>query len=53
MVRVGRLGLAIRVWPPTLDDHNFFVRTFFWVFLDSMEIPFSLDSSQMPMEDSY
>ena len=26
---------------PTSDDHNFFVRTPFWVLLDSMESPLS------------
>ena len=31
-------------WPPTSDDHNFFVQTPFRVFLDSMEIPWSEDS---------
>ena len=30
--------------PPTLDGHNFPVRTPFWMFLDSMEIPLSLES---------
>ena len=30
--------------PPTLDSHNFFVRTPFWMFLDFMEIPLSLES---------
>ena len=37
--------------PPTSDGHYFFVRTPFWVFLDSMEIPLSQDSSHIPMED--
>ena len=30
--------------PPTSDGHNFFVRTPFWMFLDSMESPLSLES---------
>ena len=30
--------------PPILDGHNFFVRTLFWMFLDSMESPLSLES---------
>ena len=30
--------------PPTSDGHNFFVRTPFWMFLDSMEIPLSIES---------
>ena len=29
---------------PTSDGHNFFIRSPFWVFLDSMEIPLSLES---------
>ena len=28
----------------TLDDHNFLVQTFFWVFLDSMKSPLSIES---------
>ena len=51
-VRAGRLGLAIHVWPPTSDGHNFFIRTPFRVFLDSMESPFSQDSIHMPMDYS-
>ena len=30
--------------PPTSDSHNFFGRALFWVFLDSMESPLSLES---------
>ena len=30
--------------PPTSDDHNFLVRAPFWVFLNSMESPLSLES---------
>ena len=30
--------------PPTSGDHNFFVRTPFWMFLDSMESLLSLES---------
>ena len=40
-VRAGRLRLSVHAWPPTSNDHNFFIRTLFWVFLDSMEIPLS------------
>ena len=29
---------------PTSDDHNFLVRSLFHVFVDSMEIPLSLES---------
>ena len=29
---------------PTLDDHNFLVRSPFHVFLDSMEFPLSIES---------
>ena len=48
----GELGLAIHVRPPTSDDHNFFVRTSFLVFLDSMEIPLSHDSNHMLVKDN-
>ena len=51
-VMAGRLGLDSHVRPPTLDDHNFFIRTPFWVFLDSMEIPFSQYFIHVPVEDS-
>ena len=37
--------------PLTSDDHNFFVRTPFEVFLDSMESPLSQESRFMPVED--
>ena len=37
--------------PPTSDGHNFFVRTPFWVFLDSMEISLSYDSIHILVED--
>ena len=33
--------------PPTSDGHNFFVRTSFWMLLDSMERPLSLESIHM------
>ena len=36
--------------PSTSEGHNFFVRTPFQVFLDSMESPLSQDSSHMPVE---
>ena len=45
-------GLAIHVRPPTSDDHNFFVRTPFQVFLDSMERKLSQDYRNVPLEDS-
>ena len=51
-VRAGRLGLAIHVRPLTSDDHNFFVRAPFRVFLDSMESPVSLYYIDVPVEDS-
>ena len=47
--RAGRLGLDSHVRPPTLDGHNFFVRTPFWVFLDSMKSPLSEDFSHLPV----
>ena len=50
--RAGRLGLTIHVRPPTSDDHNFFVQTSFWVFLDSMKSPLSQYSIHIPVEDS-
>ena len=37
----------------TSDDHNFFVRTPFEVFFDSMEIPLSQESRFMPVEDKW
>ena len=30
--------------PLTSDDHNFFVRISFWILLDSMERPLSIES---------
>ena len=33
--------------PPTLDDYNFFVQAPFWVFLDSMERSWSLESDHI------
>ena len=38
-------------WPPTSDDHNFFVRTPFRVFLDSMKIPLSLKFIHIYLND--
>ena len=52
LIRAGWLELAIQVRPPTSDDRNFFVRTPFQVFLDSMEIPLSQDSIYRTVEDS-
>ena len=39
------------VRPPTSEGHNSFVRTPIRVFLDSMEIPLSQESINMPEED--
>ena len=39
------------VRPPTSEGHNFFVRTPFRVFLDSMESPLSKEYIHMPQED--
>ena len=39
--------------PLTSDDHNFFVRTPFEVFLDSMESPLSQESRFMSVEDKW
>ena len=48
---VGRLGLTIYVRPPISDGHNFFVKTLFLVFFDSIESPLSHDSIHMLVED--
>ena len=40
----GSAWVTIHGKPPTSDDHNFFVRTLFQMFLDSMEIPLSIKS---------
>ena len=37
------MGDAVKI-SPTSDGHNFFVRTSFLMFLDSMESPLSLES---------
>ena len=37
----------------TSDEHNFFVRTPFEVFLDSMESSLSQESRFMPVEDKW
>ena len=37
----------------TSDEHNFFVRTPFEMFLDSMESPLSQKSRFMPVEDKW
>ena len=37
----------------TSDEHNFFVRTPFEVFMDSMESPLSQESRFMPVEDKW
>ena len=39
--------------PLTSDDHNFFIRTPFEVFLDSMESPLSQESRFIPVEDKW
>ena len=39
------------VWPPNLEGHNFFVRTPFQVFLDSMESSLSLESNHILFND--
>ena len=36
--------VTVHVKPPTLDDHNFLIRTPIRMFLDSMESPLSLES---------
>ena len=37
--------------PPTSDGYNFFVRTPFWMFLDSMEIPLSIESIHIYLDN--
>ena len=37
-------------WPPISDDHNFLVQTPFWVFLDSVESPWSQESRHVLVE---
>ena len=46
-------ALCYGFWPLTSDDHNFLVRTLFWVFLDSMESPLSQESIHIPMEGNW
>ena len=52
-----RVGPADSAWvtvhgkPPTSDGHNFFVRTPFRMFLDSMEIPLSLESIHIYLDE--
>ena len=40
----GSARVTVHGKPSTLDGHNFFVRTLFRMFLDSMERPLSLES---------
>ena len=37
--------------PPTSNDHNLLVRALFWVFLDSMESPSSLESIHIYIDE--
>ena len=46
---LGSRMSTFHVKPPTLDNHNFFVRTPIRVFLDSTENPLSLESCHMPV----
>ena len=53
--RYGRLvgrRAAYSCVTSNFKGHNFFVRTPFWVLLDSMEIPLSHDSSHIPVVGS-
>ena len=36
--------VTVHMRPPTLDGHNFLVQTSIRVFLDSIEIPLSIES---------
>ena len=49
--RVGHNCHFSNCWPPTSDGHNVFVRTLFWVFLDSMESPLSLKFIHIHLND--
>ena len=42
---------TVRGKPPTSDNYNFFVRTPFWMFFDSMESPLSLESINIYLDD--
>ena len=46
---LGSRMSTVHVKPPTLDSHNFFVRTSIRVFLDYTENPLSLESGHMPV----
>ena len=48
---LGQLGWVDYVGPPISKGHNFFVRTPFRVFLDSMESQLSQEYIHMPDED--
>ena len=37
--------------PSTSEGHNFFAQTLFWMFLNSMESPFSLKSINIYLDD--
>ena len=43
----GFAYVIVPVKPPTLEDHNFFVRTPILVFLDSTESPLSIESGHI------
>ena len=45
------LVVTVHGKPPTSDGHNFFVQTLFWMFLDSMESPLSLESINIYLDD--
>ena len=46
---MGHIGHISDCVPPTSDDHIFRIRTPIRVFLDSTEIPLSLESCQIPV----
>ena len=45
------LVVTVHGKPPTSDGHNFFVRTPFQMFLDSMESPLSLESIHIQVDN--
>ena len=51
LVSPGQLVLVDYIRLPTSEGHNSLVRTSIWVFLDSMEIPLSQESIDMPEEN--
>ena len=47
----GSARVTVHGKPPTSDGHNFFIRTPFQMFLDSMESPLSLQSIHIYIDE--